>query len=95
MTVVAEGHAGYGEYGKDIVCAGVSALMMAYLGCIREIKEKNMLSFVDTEISDGRVKIAVSGFQCEFARDAVYQYAFFLAKGMTLLSRQFPEFVLI
>lgn len=28
-----KGHAGYGEYGQDIVCAGVSAqLMMAYNG---------------------------------------------------------------
>ena len=27
MMIKAEGHAGYAEYGKDIVCAGVSALM--------------------------------------------------------------------
>lgn len=30
------GHAGYGEYGKDIVCAAASALVYALAGRLRE-----------------------------------------------------------
>lgn len=33
-TLVVLGHANYAEYGKDIVCAGVSALVQALIGWI-------------------------------------------------------------
>ena len=32
-----EGHAGYGEYGKDIVCAGVSAITQSCLLGLKEV----------------------------------------------------------
>lgn len=31
VCVIAEGHTGYAEEGKDIVCAGVSALLQTFL----------------------------------------------------------------
>ena len=33
-TLVVAGHARYAEYGKDIVCAGVSALVQALIGWV-------------------------------------------------------------
>ena len=33
-TLVVLGHANYAEYGKDIVCAGVSALVQALVGWV-------------------------------------------------------------
>ena len=35
-TLVLLGHANYAEHGKDIVCAGVSALVQALIGWIEE-----------------------------------------------------------
>lgn len=35
-TLVVSGHANYDEYGRDIVCAGVSALVQALIGWIEE-----------------------------------------------------------
>lgn len=35
-TLSIGGHANYGEYGKDIVCAGVSSLVQALIGWIEE-----------------------------------------------------------
>lgn len=35
-TLLVTGHANYDEYGKDIVCAGVSALVQALIGWIEE-----------------------------------------------------------
>lgn len=35
-TLIATGHANYAEYGKDIVCAGVSSLIQALMGWIEE-----------------------------------------------------------
>ena len=35
-TLVVVGHANYAEYGKDIVCAGVSSLVQALIGWIEE-----------------------------------------------------------
>ena len=35
-TLIVAGHANYDEYGKDIVCAGVSALVQALMGWLEE-----------------------------------------------------------
>ena len=35
-TLIVLGHANYDEYGKDIVCAGVSSIVQALIGWIEE-----------------------------------------------------------
>ncbi len=48
-----QGHAGYDEYGQDIVCAGVSALV---INCINSIEAFCEADFtVDTEPESGKI----------------------------------------
>ena len=48
-TLEVTGHANYDEYGKDIVCAGVSALVQALIGWIEENAWKINCINIDTK----------------------------------------------
>lgn len=48
-TLEVSGHANYAEYGKDIVCAGVSALIQALMGWIEENSWKTDCINIDTK----------------------------------------------
>lgn len=58
-TITVVGHANYDEYGKDIVCAGVSALVQALIGWIEENYYKANCISVDPK--DGEVIISCEG----------------------------------
>lgn len=47
------GHAEYSEKGKDIVCAGISALCSALLGRIRELENEKQTEIKKCTVSDG------------------------------------------
>ena len=58
-TLSVLGHANYGEYGKDIVCAGVSALVQALIGWIEENSWK--AECISVEPREGEVRISCDG----------------------------------
>lgn len=58
-TLVVLGHANYAEYGKDIVCAGVSSIVQALIGWIEENDYKAECIGVDDK--DGEVIISCEG----------------------------------
>ena len=51
--ITVSGHAGYAEAGKDIVCAGVTALMQTLIGSIKGLTGDK----IQYEISPGRADI--------------------------------------
>lgn len=51
--VTVSGHAGYAEAGKDIVCAGVTALIQTLIKSIGDLTEDK----IEYEISPGRADI--------------------------------------
>lgn len=46
-SIKCNGHAGYDEYGKDIVCASFSTMIITTINAILEIDEK-AISYTDT-----------------------------------------------
>ena len=48
-----KGHADFAEKGKDIVCAGISALCMALLKRITELQKENQTEIKEYIVSDG------------------------------------------
>lgn len=54
------GHAGYAEYGRDIVCAGVSAITFALLGWM-EHNQEEITQFDELMVEDGSVYISCAG----------------------------------
>ena len=74
------GHAGYGEYGKDIVCAAASALVYALAGSLEETGQA------------ARICIRRGFAEVEGAGDC--GAAFTLVRcGLAQLARQYPACV--
>ena len=58
-TLKIAGHANYDEYGKDIVCAGVSSLVQALMGWLEENYHKAETIRVDRD--EGEIIISCDG----------------------------------
>lgn len=84
--ITVSGHAGYAEAGKDIVCAGVTALTMSLVKSLNDLTEDK----IECEISPGRVDIYY-GDLSEAGKLLVD--SFFI--GICLIADDFPEYVRI
>ena len=84
--ITVSGHAGYAAAGKDIVCAGVTALTMSLVKSINDLTEDK----IEYEISPGRVDI-----HCGNLSEAgmLLVDSFFI--GICLIADDFPEYVRI
>jgi len=58
-TLSVQGHANYADYGRDIVCAGVSSLVQALIGWIEENYYKANCISIDPK--EGEVLISCDG----------------------------------
>ena len=58
-SITVSGHSNYDEHGKDIVCAGVSAIVTGGLNALI-IADKNSISY---EVKDGYVNVDVLNIQ--------------------------------
>lgn len=76
------GHAGYAEPGKDIVCAGVTALTQTLVKSIEDLTEDK----IEYDISPGRADIKFRNLS-EKAKALVD--SFFV--GIRLIADEFPE----
>jgi uncharacterized protein YsxB (DUF464 family) len=78
--VEVSGHAGAAPKGQDIVCAGVSALVMSLY---RSLDEDGILSTAD--IRDGYALLTSTDRRCKYLIMAEY--------GFKMLSEQYPEYI--
>ena len=85
-SLIIDGHAGYEEKGKDIVCAGVTALTQTLVKSIEDLTEDK----IEYDISPGRVGITYRNLS-EKARTLVD--SFFI--GICMIADEFPENVRI
>lgn len=86
-TLVVVGHADYAEYGKDIVCAGVSALVQALVGWVEERCYKVNCVSIDQKIGE----VIVS---CDGGEDiAAIFYMVFI--GLEQIADSYPDHLTI
>ncbi len=78
-SVAVKGHAGSGRYGQDLVCAGVSALVLTLAEAVKLWEKKGLLSCREVTLSSGqaviiwqnadpRAEIAIEGICAGFGR---------------------------
>ena len=58
-TLTVLGHANYAEYGKDIVCAGISSIVQALIGWIEDNYYK--VNCISVDPKEGEVIISCEG----------------------------------
>lgn len=80
------GHANYAEYGKDIVCAGVTALMRTLVKSIEDLTEDE----IEYEISSGKVDIHYRDLS---EKSKTLVDSFFV--GVCVVANEYPEHVKI
>lgn len=81
QRLIAEGHAGYGPKGQDIVCAGISCLMQTAAQCLLEDGNARKIS-----IKPGKVVLAWEG-QAPWLR--------FVRTGVSMLQEAYPDNILV
>lgn len=59
LSLRVSGHSGYAEPGKDIVCAGVSALVRTWERCVQLFLDQGWLEDAIVEIDQGGAVIVV------------------------------------
>ncbi len=80
------GHAGYAENGKDIVCAGATALVQTLIKSIEDLTQDK----VQYEISPGRADIHYRNLS---EKGKLLVDSFFI--GVCLIANEFPDHVRI
>ena len=78
------GHAGYAEYGKDIVCAGVTALTQTLIQSIENLTDDK----IEYRISPGKVEVEYGNLS---EKSKTLVDSFFI--GICLIAEEFPEYV--
>lgn len=94
-TVSIEGHAGYAPKGQDIVCAGVSALASAFLESLLLIINRDYTDGVFIETGDGLFQFGIRRIKDEQTDDFVRSLVFMLERGLNLIERQYPDYILL
>ena len=84
--ITVSGHAGFAEAGKDIVCAGVTALIQTLIKSIGDLTEDK----IEYEISPGRADIHYRNLS---EKGKLLVDSFFI--GICLIVNEFPDHVRI
>lgn len=84
--ITVSGHAGYAEAGKDIVCAGVTALTQTLIKSVEDLTHDQ----IKYDISPGRADIHFKNLS---ERGNLLVDSFFL--GICLIADDFPEYIKI
>jgi uncharacterized protein YsxB (DUF464 family) len=93
LSITAKGHAGYAEEGKDIVCAGVSALLFALPNAF----DRTLTGYVmeqDKETGYFYIMADMSGY-CSAPRFQALLIFETVWAGLELIARQYPEYLKI
>ena len=91
MMIKSEGHAGYAEYGKDIVCAGVSALMQTLRPALLERGIRNTVYMITS--GESRIEVKAEP-ECEERYPCFVVFETVLA-GLKEIARAYPDYVSI
>ena len=84
--IIVSGHANYAEYGKDIICAGVTTLTQTLIKSLKDLTEDK----IEYEISPGRTDIHYRNLSEE---GKLLVDSFFI--GICMIADEFPDHVRI
>lgn len=86
-----DGHSGFGEKGKDIVCAAVSALTCTLMNCVRDEESADRVRLIRDIVRDGYVCLEIEHF--DFAKERTKAITETCISGLYMLAQEYPEYV--
>ena len=88
------GHAGYEAKGKDIVCAGVSALCMALEAMLEELADEGCAEEVRRHAADGYFSAEAHFPENDpVARERLSTVLRTVSAGLAAIEAQYPDYV--
>lgn len=87
--VKAEGHAGAGEYGQDIVCAAVSVLLQTLANEVTEAARAGLLAVGVVAHGDGWMKVEMT--PTDQTQDMADAWVELVQDGIDALAKSYPE----
>lgn len=90
-TVKAEGHAGAGKYGSDIVCAAVSVLMQTLANEVEEAARAGKLTLGVVAHGDGWMK--VEAMPTDSICNTMEAWVEFVQDGLDAIAQSYPDHV--
>lgn len=90
MFFECSGHACGGEKGKDIVCAGVSALVIALLERLSVLSDEGIIKIESFHTGDGEVSVEIS-WRDAYGRQTALGVFETVAAGLSRISEMYPE----
>lgn len=88
-TVKAEGHAGAGVYGSDILCAAVSVLMQTLANEVENAAKGGIVAKGNVERGHGWMKVEVTPFVS--TEDMVDAWVNFVKDGLDAIAQDYPD----
>lgn len=88
-TVKAEGHAGAGVYGSDILCAAVSVLMQTLANEVENAAKGGIVAKGNVERGHGWMKVEVTPFAS--TEDKVDAWVNFVKDGLDAIAQDYPD----
>lgn len=93
LTMQAVGHAGYGAFGQDVVCAGMSTLFVTAAEMILDMEEGGLVADKVLRLEPGNVCMGVR--PAEAGREKAEWLFRTLETGCRILAESYPDNVCI
>lgn len=91
-----EGHAGYAPRGRDIVCAGVSALCIALVRRLEDMALEGIVRLPECEVGAGEVRLRVETDENDKMSEILLRNTFAaIMAGFGALEENYAEYVMI
>lgn len=91
--ISADGHAGYAEYGKDIVCSAVTGLLYTMAECIRQEKDVGHLRDMEITLEPGHAVITAVPVS-EYVERLSAMFCT-VKTGLAIVAEMYPDYVRI
>lgn len=89
FLIVAEGHSGFAENGKDVVCAGVSTLLYTLLNTLLDEESSDRVRIMRNIVRDGYMSIEFEAF--DYAKERVNGIVDACITGLQMLAEAYPH----
>lgn len=88
-----EGHSGFANSGKDVVCAGVSTLVGAFINAILDEESNGRLKLHRNIIRDGYACFEIEKFS--FSKERIEGIIDAFLTGFVMLAETYPDYVVM
>ncbi len=94
LQLIVEGHAGYGERGRDLVCSAESILVQCFAAFLAGLAQDDLADFTVDGVEQGG-SVAIAAIPTQKGWHTVCGAFQCIAMGFFLLAKHYPNYVTV